>query len=168
MADNQQTADVLHWDDDEKKVPEMLNVLTILTFVGSGLGVFLSIWGYFKAADSYNQVLENQGKMENAPAFVKSLAGPNPLELAQKTLDSRLPILLLALVGYALCTYGAIQMRSRKKIGYSIYVIGEILPIAAMFIFIGIGLYGSFTLAFILLFPILFIILYSTQLKHLS
>jgi hypothetical protein len=168
MADIQQTADVLNWDKDEKKVPEMLNVLTILTYIGCGLGVLSSLWSYIKATENYNKVLENQSKMENAPDFAKSLMGPHPLELAQKTLDNRMPILLLTMVSYGLCLYGAMQMRKRKKIGYSVYVIGEILPIAALFIFIGIGLYGGFALAMILLFPILFIILYSTQLKHLS
>jgi hypothetical protein len=168
MADIQQSADVLKWDEDQKKIPEMLNVLTILTFVGCGLGLLGSIWSFIGAADAYNKILGAQSNLENAPDFAKRLMGPHPLELAQKTLDNRMPILLLGLVSYALCLYGAIQMRSRKKMGYSIYVIGEILPIAAVFIFIGIGLYGSFSLAMIFLIPIIFIILYSTQLKHLS
>jgi len=167
MSDPQQSNDVLNWEE-KKKIPEMINVLSILTFIGCGLGLIGSIWAYANATKQYDKALDAQGKMENAPDFAKKLMGPNPVELAQRTLDNRLPILLLSLVAYVLCIYGAMQMRKLKKTGYSIYVIGEILPIAGLFIFIGIGLYGTFTLAIILLFPILFIILYSTQLKHLS
>jgi hypothetical protein len=168
MSDTQQSNDVLNWDEKEKKVPEMLNVLTILTFVGSGLGLCSSVWSYATASKTYDRVLDAQSKMENAPDFAKKLMGPHPLEMAQKTLENKMPILLLSLIAYGLCIYGAIQMRQRKKMGYSIYVIGEILPIAATFIFIGAGLLGGFTMAMMLLFPAIFIILYSTQLKHLS
>ncbi|HMH21192.1 MAG TPA: hypothetical protein VK563_05430 [Puia sp.] len=167
MSDTQQPADVLNWDE-KKKIPEMLNVLTILTFIGSGFGFLGAIWSYMSATKQYNRVLDAQSKIEGASDFAKSFMGPDPLALAQKTLDNRLPIMLLNMVASALCLYGAIQMRKLKKTGYSIYVIGEILPIAALFIFIGLGLYGAFMLAIILIFPTLFIILYSTQLKHLS
>ncbi|HZE82878.1 MAG TPA: hypothetical protein VE035_01155 [Puia sp.] len=167
MSDPQQPVDTLQWEE-KKKIPEMINVLTILTFVGSGIGLISSYWSYSSAAKNYDKILDAQSKMENAPDFAKKMMGPHPVELAQKTLDNRLPVMLLNIVSCLICIYGAMQMRKLKKTGYSIYVIGEILPIAALFIFIGIGLYGGFTLAIILLFPILFIILYSTQLKHLS
>ena len=79
-----------------------------------------------------------------------------------------MPLLLLSLVGYALCLYGANQMRQRKKMGFSLYVIGEIVPVVALFIFIGTGAMMGVTLVTSLIFPAVFIILYATQLKHLS
>lgn len=168
MTDIQQTADVLNWDDKQKKLPEMLNVLTILTFVGCGVFTLSSIWSYMTAQRSYDAIVQMQGQMDNAPEFAKKLMGPHMMEIAQKTLENRLPILLLSLISYGLCLYGAIQMRARKKLGFSIYVIGELLPVAASLIFIGVGMYAGFTMAFGLLIPAVFIILYATQLKYLS
>jgi hypothetical protein len=168
MADIQQTADSINWEVDKKKIPETLNVLTILTFIGCGLGFLSSLWSFFSAQKSYDAMLQAQGNLENAPDFAKKLAGPEMLEMLRKTLENRIPILLLGVVGYALCLYGAIQMRARKKQGFGIYVIGELLPVAGALIFIGFGILTGFTLAFAFLIPALFIILYATQLKHLS
>jgi hypothetical protein len=167
MPDSQQTADVLNFEGDKKKLPEMLNVLTILTFIGCGIGLISSVWSCVSAQHSYDTILQAQGNMENAPDFAKKLMGPEMLEIARKSLENRIPILLLSLVAYALCLYGAIQMRARKRLGFSVYVIGELLPIAVSLLFIGTGVFGGYTMAFALLFPAVFIILYATQLKHL-
>ncbi len=168
MTDIQQTADTMNWEVDKKKLPETLNVLTILTFIGCGLGALGSIWGFFSAQRTYDATLQVQGNLENAPDFAKKLMGPDVLEMLRRTLENRMPILLLGLVGYGLCLYGAIQMRARKKAGFGIYVIGELLPVAASLIFIGIGLLSAFTLGLTFAIPAVFIILYATQLKHLS
>jgi len=168
MTSTNQPADILNLEEGRKKLPEMLNVLTILTFVGCGVGCISSVFSFFNAQKSYDSIVEAQGKLENAPAFVKKFAGPGMVEIARKSLENRLPILLLALVGYGLCLYGAIQMRAWKKEGFSIYLLGEILPVIAGFIFVGMGLFSGFALIGALLFPAVFIILYATQLKHLS
>ena len=78
----------------------------------------------------------------------------------------KLPILILSLVALSLCLYGAIEMRKRKKQGYILWLIGEILPIGTSLLFIGmlsmkgIGLIGIFI-------PLLFIILYTVNKKDL-
>jgi hypothetical protein len=168
MTDIQQTGDTMNWEVDKKKLPETLNVLTILTFIGCGVGLLSSLWSFVGAQRSYDTMLQAQGNLENAPDFAKKLAGPEMLEMLRKTLENRTPILLLGLVGYALCLYGAIQMRAKKKQGFGIYVIGELLPVAGALIFIGFGVLTGFTLGFAFLIPAVFIILYATQLKHLS
>jgi hypothetical protein len=168
MTDINQPVDFLSNEEKAKKLPEMLNVLSILTFVGCGLFALTSVWGYFSAPKSYEEAQRLQSQMENVPAFAKSLMGGNMVEIARKSLENRLPILLLGLVGYALCLYGAIQMRQKKKAGFTIYVIGEILPLVTSFIFIGAAAFGGLSFAFALLFPAVFIILYATQLKHMA
>ena len=80
---------------------------------------------------------------------------------------NKIPIVILNMLGYALCLIGAIQMRGRKKQGYSLWLIGEILPLASSFIFIGAVLFSGWKMAF-LAFPLLFIILYTVQRKHLT
>ena len=168
MTDSNQTVDFLSNEEKGKKLPEMLNVLTILTFVGCGIAAISSCWAYYSAAKSYDTIQQMQSKMEDAPAIAKSLMGPNVVEMARKSLENRLPILLLGLVATALCLYGALQMRQKKKAGFTVYVIGELLPLVTSAIFIGLGAFGGISFGFALLFPVVFIILYATQLKHLA
>jgi hypothetical protein len=168
MTSPNQPDDLLNFDEDRKKLPDMLNVLTILTFIGCGTGLISSIYAFVNAQKSYDDMVKVQSNMENAPEIVKKMAGPHMVELAEKSLENRIPILILSLVGYGLCVYGAIRMRKLKKEGFSFYALGEILPIIGGFIFVGMGLLGGFTLFVSLAFPALFLILYGTQLKHLS
>jgi len=167
MAITDRQTDSLNLEEETKKLPDMLNVLTILTFIGSGLGLITSVWSYVKAPKTYEDTIAAQNQMENAPDFVKKLAGPNMVEMARKSLDNRMPILLLGLIGVALCIYGAIQMRALRKTGFTLYFIGEVLPVITAFIFIGFGLFSTFSLGITIAFPLVFIILYATQLKHL-
>lgn len=168
MTSANQPTDILNFDEGQKKIPDMLNVLTILTFVGCGLGCIASIYSFGNAQKSYDDILRMQDKLEDAPAIVKSLAGPKMVEMARHSLENKLPILILAMVGYALCLYGAIRMRNLKKEGFSFYVLGQIVPVVASFIFLGVGSFSGFALVSALLFPVLFIILYWMQLKKLS
>lgn len=154
------------WLEEPKKRPETLNVISILTIVGSGLAIASQFFGYFNAQRSYDEIVQAQDKINQAPDFVKKLVGPDPVGLARKTLENRTPMLILTVVAAALCIYGALQMRKLKKIGFPIYVIGELLPLVAYYIFI--GPMGAFTLIFSLLVAGVFIILYGTQLKYFS
>ena len=167
-ADINQPTNTENWLEEPKKLPSTLNVLTILTFIGSGLGVIGAIIGYFTAPSNYQRQLELQDKIQDMPGFVKNLMGPNPLETAHKQLENRLPMLLLNLVGALLCLYGAIQMRQWKKSGFSIYIIGDVVPFLAIIIFIGAATLTGLGAIFGILITIVFIILYATQLKHLK
>ena len=166
MTDVQKTATPENWLQEPKKRPETLNVITILTFVGSGITILSQLYSFFKAQSAYDQIVQNQDKMEQAPEFLKKLMGSDPVGLARKTLENRTPILILGIVAAVLCIYGALQMRQLKKIGFPIYVIGELLPFVVSFIFV--GQMPIFGLVFALLINGAFIIMYATQLKHMS
>jgi hypothetical protein len=153
--------------EEPKKLPDMLNVLTILTFIGSGLFTISSIWSCLKAQDSYDKIVAAQANLDSMPDFAKKMMGPEMMEMARKSLENRVPILILALLSYALCIYGAIQMRQLKKTGFTIYVVGEVLPIVAVAIFIGSGIFGVFAIIGYVIYAI-FIILYASQLKYLK
>jgi hypothetical protein len=169
MTDIQQTTDPINWEVDKNKLPEMLNVLTILTFIGSGLGAITTVWGLLKPPPSEAYLQDMQDKYDKAPDIVKSFMGPHVVDLTRKTMENRIPLLLLAIVGIGLCVYGAMQMRARKKQGFTIYLIGELaLPLISMALFVGFGYYTGFSLALNLFLPVLFIILYASQLKYLS
>jgi len=166
MTDVQKPATPDNWLEEPKKRSETLNVISILTFIGSGLAILLQFYSFVKAQSNYDQIVQNQDKLDQIPDFIKRMMGPDPVGMARKTLETRTPMLILVVVAAALCIYGALQMRQLKKIGFPIYVIGEMLPIIAYYIFI--GSMPVFSLVFALLINGAFIIMYATQLKHMA
>jgi hypothetical protein len=167
MNDTNATTNVLDFaEGGQPTLPTGLNVLTILTFIGCALGLIGGIYTYSTAEKSYKTLVEAQGKMGDAPALVKSMMGPEMVEMSRKSMENRLPIMLLTLVGVALCTYGAIEMRKLKKQGFILWLAGEVLPIVGGIIFLGAGMFKGFALIGIA-FPVIFIILYLVQRKYL-
>lgn len=167
-----QAKDVLNLEQkDMKKLPGMLNVLTILTYIGCALAAIGAIYSYFtisasyKLIEGYSSVTEGLSGSENKA--VQSIMSGS-LDLVKKQYENRMMIMLLALVGVALCFYGAMQMRNLKKQGYLIYVVGELIPLVSYAIFIGFGsLFGGIGMIFTTLIAAVFIILYTTQRKEL-
>ena len=168
MTDINQPANTENWLEEPKKLPSMLNVLTILTFIGNGLGFISAFYSYFSAASNYDKVVQAQDKMDQMPDFVKNMMGPDPVGNARRMLDNRLPIMLLTLVGSLLCFYGAWQMRKLKKTGFTIYIVGDIVPFISLFLFIGASTLAGFTGIFSLIITAVFVILYATQLKYMK
>lgn len=164
-----QAKDLLNLEQkDMSKLPSMLNVLTILTYIGCAVGAILAIWGYFSAAISYKAYQElGSGDLKTENKALDSLMS-GAQEMVKKSYDNRLMIMLFSLIGIALCFYGAMQMRNLKKQGYLIYVIGELLPIVSFAVFVGFGNFlGAMSMIFYVLFAAVFIILYTTQRKAL-
>ena len=167
MNETNSASNVLNFAEGEKPtLPSGLNVLTILTFVGSGLAFLSSIWSFTNADKGYKDIVAAQDKLADAPAWAKGMMGPGMVEIARKSMENKLPILLLGLVATALCVYGAIEMRKLKKQGFILWLAGEILPIVSGVLFIGTGMFTGFTLI-MMLFPAIFIILYVVQRKNL-
>jgi hypothetical protein len=149
------------------KLPGTLNVLTILTFIANGLGFIFSIWGFARAQANYDNTVKMQANLDSAPDWARKLAGPHPVESARAMLDNRLPVLIIGLIGCFLCFYGAWQMRKLKKMGFSLYILGDLVPFA-MGIFIGFDQFATLSYGFVLAITILFVILYAAQLKYMK
>ena len=172
MSDNYNTNDSLTVNEFEQTpLPTGLNVLTILTIIGCVIGLVFSVIGFISAKSSYDkkeQVIE-QMKSAETPKFLKSMMG-DPANFEQtviKSYENRIPILLLSLVAVALCFVGAMQMRKRKKQGYLLYVIGELIPFITIAFFIGFFALSGFTFIFSVVIAVVFILLYTMQKKHL-
>jgi hypothetical protein len=82
---------------------------------------------------------------------------------------------VLNLVASLICLFGVIQMWKLKKMGFYLYLVGEIAPLIITFATLGFAAMFSFAGGFMALiaglmsiFPILFIILYALNLKHLN
>ncbi len=132
---------------DMKKLPQMLNVLTILTYIGCGLGLLLILLGFLGVG------------------LLSSLT-PKSAEGAEitSTVSKYATIsLVLSLVGIALCFFGAMKMRNLLKVGFYIYVAGQLVPMIFTFATAGV----SFGVMAVIV-PLVFIVLYATQLKYLK
>ena len=165
-----QTKDMLNIEDtDMQKLPQMLNVLTILTYIGCAIGAISAIWNYMSSATAYNlyKTMNENGTGNTGNAAVDNLMA-GATDVMKKSYDNRNLILVFTLVGIALCFYGAMQMRNLKKQGFLFYAIGELLPVLTTAIFIGFGsLLGGGAAIIGVLFAAVFIALYFTQRKFL-
>jgi hypothetical protein len=167
MENSYQTNDVLD-QHRPKQLPGMLNVLTILTFIGCGLAYIRDCFSFLNNADPTKQIekiQEAQEKMGDNSFLSKLMEGS--ADIIQKTYDNRYLIIGSALLFTTFCLIGALQMRKLKKSGYYLYLVGELAPIVLMAGLFGSSFIGAISLIFRALIAVAFVILYSTQLKHL-
>ncbi len=145
-----------------------LNIITILTIIGSVVSLFSSVWTFISAKKSYESLRETMeaGSLDNAPKWVRGMLTPEMLETTRKMLENKYPLLIVGLLGSSLCLYGALEMRKFKKQGYLLWLVGEILPMIVLFLLIGSSAFAGWSLIGIL-FPILFLILYTIYKKEL-
>lgn len=127
----------------------LLTVLCILTFIGSGMNGFSSL---FIAVfyDTFMVVAEEIIKKLNLPGMEILLTASPGFFLATGVL-------------YAGSISGAVLMFRQRKAGFHIYTIAQILLLIAPMYFMNLPTPSAYEL----LFSGLFVILYSTQLKLL-
>ncbi|WP_153799488.1 hypothetical protein [Foetidibacter luteolus] len=154
----------------EKKLPGSINVLTILTFIGSGITLLFSVFGFVRAEQGYKDMEKaiNSDDFEKMPSFLKNMMTPEMLEAAKKSFENRVPILILNLIAVGLCIYGAMEMRKLKAGGYWMWLAGELLPFITIILFSGMAYLTGFNGYIGIGIALLFIILYSTQRKYLT
>ncbi|HRI25774.1 MAG TPA: hypothetical protein PLZ45_13945 [Ferruginibacter sp.] len=158
------TADMLHAEE-PKKLPTGLNVLTILTFIGCAFETYSTVNNFMTGKKALDEMEKAQEKLAEAPSWAKKFAGPEVQEMMTKAYENRIPLLVLGLVAIALCLYGAIQMRKMKKEGYTLWLIGELLPYIGSAILLPVFFKTIFV--YFAIIPVLFIIMYTIQRKHL-
>lgn len=144
-----------------KKIPDMLNVLSILTIIACVLFLLQAVYNYFAVCKSL-KMMEKLTEEGNNPmsGMMSSMS-----DAIVKQCELRLPILIITVVSLALCFFGALQMRKLKRLGFFLYLLGQLLlPVASMMMGL---LSGPLMLTLAWIFPVLFLILYATQLKHL-
>jgi len=170
MAELTPLSDNLNVDDFQKKpLPGGLNVLTILTIIWCVLSLLFAAGGFMTAEKKYNSREEDMAKMQQAPSWLKSIipSGADYETMVTKNNENKIPILLLSVVGIVLCFVGALQMRKRKKQGYILYVIGELLPFVTTIFFIGTFMFTGIAGMIGSGIALLFILLYTAQRKNL-
>jgi hypothetical protein len=145
-----------------------LNTITILTIIWSVISILQNVYTFFSIEKSYaemKKIMDTNG-LENAPGFVKNFVNKDTLLQLENAMHFKIPILILGVFGSLLCLAGAIEMRKLKSHGYTFWLCGELLPILSTIIFVGVNAYAGFSLLS-LIFPVLFIVLYSVYRKEL-
>lgn len=160
-------------ENQQSGLPVFLKVLCILTFVGTGLGIIGALYNIF-AFDFTIKQLENQQEMLSS--------GFNPLGdmsgLIEATKKWGMISYFLTLAGNILCLIAALMMWKLKKIGFFIYIFGQILPmISAILISSSIkggggsgfmNMASSVGIIITGIFVTAFIIMYAVNFKHLK
>jgi hypothetical protein len=160
--------DLLEFNDGQKPtLPGSLNVLTILTFIGSSLFLIYALalpklMSFFK---SMMDKAATSGQEMSSKQMQDIEKGRKGMELV---MNNMVPLVIITIVGALLCIYGAVMMRKLKKDGFWIYLCGELLPVIAGFILMGTAQFsGVMSVILGLGLPIVFVILYSVQRKYL-
>ena len=172
MNENEETLDINEVNPEVKR-PVFITVLCILTFVGAGIGLLGALWSLF----TIGQVQNTYEALDSFGGFGDGIG--NGMEDFYRW--SKISV-YLNLLGNAMCLTGALVMWNLKKVGYFIYVPGQIIPLIGSFMIIssmsnlaGAGPAGGMLanfgmLGFVLgaLFPAAFIIMYGVNLKHMK
>lgn len=169
MTDINEIKDTLNLEQkDMNKLPSMLNVLTILTYVGSGLLFLTGIYNYFTVCKSA-EMMDKLGGLSDLSEMNGALGNmmEGAMALIQKQCDNRTIIVVATIAACAICVYGAMQMRNLKKQGFIIYVVGELLIPIINVVLLGASAMSGMLLFAGLIIPGVFIVLYFTQQKHL-
>jgi hypothetical protein len=168
MTETYAPSDKLELTEDGKpKLPSGINVLTILTFIGCGVGLLFSLLTpvISKFFLGFMDKAKTSGNELSAKQLADMEKGKAALEL---TIANMVPLMIIGLLGIALCFVGALWMRKLRKDGFWIYVGGELLPLIGSFIILGTAQFtGVFSVIMAVGIPVLFIILYSMQRKFL-
>lgn len=152
-----------------KKRPTFVTVLGILGFIGVGWQIVSGIMSMLAGAvtsavtDVASEGLENLSdvegmNVEGAEAFT---------DLANAATANLSTLGIINIVAALVCLLGVIWMWGLKKKGFYVYVIGEIAAPIATIILVGFGFGGAMAMAG-LIFPVIFIILWGLNLKHMS
>lgn len=153
------------------KLPVFLKVLCILTFVSCGLTFISSIYGLLtaKQSEATMKMMMRMQHNEDMPEIVGNVQ-QGFAKMMEWTTTSH----YLALGNVVICLAGALLMWRLKKVGYFIYIFGQILPFISL-----VGMYSAvqdipilgFSMiiggVFAAIFSIAFIIMYGLNVKHM-
>ena len=155
------------------KRPQFLTVLCILTFIGVGIGIVMSVMAWWAMhamsaiADAATGMAE--GMAESSGTDMSSMPGMgDAMASANAAVKWANVTLIVGVVGALLCLVGALQMWKLKKTGFYIYVVGELAPVIASAILLGGAAFGGMALVMGAVFPLLFVVLYGLNLKHMK
>ena len=126
----------------QQELPGMLNVLTILTFIGCAVAYMGVLYSYFTSGSFHKKLVDLQRMRDDtSEGSVAFKIAEDTIEIAKRSYEYRHIMLISGLIFTTMCLIGAIQMRKRKKIGFTFYTIGELTPLIVSGLLIGFSLF---------------------------
>lgn len=150
--------------------PTFLTVLCILTFIGSGWGLYGGISSYFTADTTSalsNQILDNaKDQAENEPnsSFASKILGSASAALSPQNLRKSA---IINAISCLFTLFGGIMMWQLRKIGFYSYIAGIAIAVLAPPILLG-GMVGRMAAGGTAFIGVIFIVLYAVNLKYLT
>lgn len=151
----------------KEKLPEMLNVITIMTLGYSSMIFISSTINLFIGKQFIEEI---QTTLADNSQEIEKIENPFLLQLFNTGMDAldNFPILNLITLSVAVISItAAFLMRKLKKNGFFIYVLATFIEIGGPIYILGAGISAGIVIAGSV-FSILFIILYGVNLKHLK
>ena len=151
-------------DAEQQKVmttlPAFVNVLTILTFVGSGFGILGAIYNLITIPTQHARLEKSTEILEEAGGLFAQIG-----EAAMKAVEYAWELNTTAIISGSFCIIGALLMRKLKKAGFYLYaasnLVGVVVPMAIVGLMGGINIISA-------IFPVAFIIMYGVNLKYFN
>jgi hypothetical protein len=154
--------------------PTLLTVLCILTFIGSGWGLISGVINIFTAKTIDTAGLNDQMQTEMEKLNDSGTAGETvsklmegTMDVANKAMENAVPLAIISMVAAALAIFGAYQMWNLNKKGFYVYVLAQIISIAGIFVYLGVGVMSLMFIGFGGLIALIFVILYGVNLKYM-
>lgn len=152
---------------EEKKRPQFLKALCILSFIAAAFGIIGGIMSMSKNQDEDMEKLQQltesmQESGESSGIMTTIMEGSIAMMEHKKELD------LLAFAVTLLSLLGVLMMWNLKKNGFWFYTAAQILSLIGTFVILGVSFMSIVTIGFGGFFSILFIVLYAMNLKHMS
>ncbi len=155
----------------KKQRPIFLTVLGILSFIGIGIQIISALFsilsgsvvsGVAGGGKSFSEDLNSFEGMDSATLKVNEA-----FDYVIKMAENATVLGIISIISALVCLLGVIWMWNLKKKGFLVYVIGELAPPIASIILVGFY-FSGFLAAMSFVGPIIMIILYAINLKHMS
>ncbi len=155
---------------DQNKLPSGLNILTILTFIGSGFVILFSAitpWVIKLMKGFMEKAMTGDAAANLTPKQIEDMRKGNEMyDLILKNANITIPVTIVCAIASIVA---AVMMRKRKKDGLTVYIAAEILPLIVSIILMGTAQFtGVMSYVIAIGLPLIFIVLYIMQKKHLT
>jgi hypothetical protein len=157
----------------QKTRPTLLTVIGILSFIGLGYRILTGLinaalgTATSSIAPFLNDVFENEVDLSDVPESMQGFIA-SILDAVTRLLENVTGIYLTVVLLSVIALLGVIMMWQLKKSGFYMYAASRSLIAFVPFIFIGYNLISLLWFISSIIFGILFIILYSLNLKEMS
>jgi len=150
-----------------------LKVLAILSWIWIGFMTLMTLPSVFSGPMSADEMEDAKVDILTSltPEMIKILGQDfvkENIAFLEKSNEYHYSILGINLASYVLGFYAVFLMYNLKKTGYYLYVVYSLIPVVTPLLFFDGGIIRAMSIAFGLVFAILFCILYGVQVKRMS